>query len=351
MHLLGNRVPARPLLEESKEICRRLNSNWELCYLLGKLAQLATQDGELKEAEEYAREELMLAQKLGDKSLIAGILCTLADLSARRNDLAQAVVNTTESLALARELGDKFLVALSLRNRGYFTALQGDLSLATDAQEGLALMRELGNKTFITNALYALGYIRSLQKNFAQAKMLYRDGLFLAQEIGGIINAGWHLFGLATVAIAEGQLLQAARLLGAAEARFDINLNMNATERSEYERIMDHVRSVLGRKAFAVAQDEGRTMTIEQALGVSEQIPVPQTPARPSSVPIYPDGLTAREVEILRLLAERKTTAQIAEQLLISPRTISRHITSIYQKIQVSSHSAAVRYAEEKELV
>jgi DNA-binding NarL/FixJ family response regulator len=50
-------------------------------------------------------------------------------------------------------------------------------------------------------------------------------------------------------------------------------------------------------------------------------------------------------VEVLRLVAQGLTYAQIAEQLVISPRTVNTHLTSIYSKLQVSSRSGATRYA------
>jgi DNA-binding NarL/FixJ family response regulator len=68
-------------------------------------------------------------------------------------------------------------------------------------------------------------------------------------------------------------------------------------------------------------------------------------------LPSHPDGLTRREVEVLRLLAEGRTDAQVAEQLVISPRTVNHHLTSIYRKIQVSTRAAATRYAFEHRLV
>ena len=80
-------------------------------------------------------------------------------------------------------------------------------------------------------------------------------------------------------------------------------------------------------------------------------------PAGPSCVPhagkapTYPDGLTAREVEVLRLVAQGLTYEQVAEQLVISPRTVNSHLTSIYGKIGVTSRSAATRYAIEHQLV
>jgi DNA-binding CsgD family transcriptional regulator len=80
---------------------------------------------------------------------------------------------------------------------------------------------------------------------------------------------------------------------------------------------------------------------------MGERIAAPPT----TSTVTYPSGLTAREVEVLGLVAQGLTDAQIAEQLIISPRTVNSHLTSIYSKIQVSSRTAASRYAFEQKLV
>jgi len=63
-----------------------------------------------------------------------------------------------------------------------------------------------------------------------------------------------------------------------------------------------------------------------------------------------PDGLTAREVEVLRLVSQGLTDTQVAEQLVLSRHTVNSYLTSIYSKIQVSSRSAATRYAIEHQL-
>jgi DNA-binding CsgD family transcriptional regulator len=103
---------------------------------------------------------------------------------------------------------------------------------------------------------------------------------------------------------------------------------------------------------------EGRAMTPEQALDAKGPVTIPQPHSTASSLAssvkpatAYPDGLTTREVEVLRLLAQGLTDTQIAEQLVISPRTVNNHLTSIYSKIQVSSRSAATRYAIERHLL
>ena len=100
-------------------------------------------------------------------------------------------------------------------------------------------------------------------------------------------------------------------------------------------------------------------MTLEHVFAARGPVTIPDPlptsqPAAPpleKSLPSYPDGLTAREVEVLRFIAKGLTDAQIAEQLVISPRTVNTHLTSIYGKIQVTSRSAATRYAIDHHVV
>ncbi len=99
-------------------------------------------------------------------------------------------------------------------------------------------------------------------------------------------------------------------------------------------------------------------MTPEQAFAaqgtaeMSQQAPTVLKPTTTTKIsPSYPAGLTAREVEVLRMVAQGMTDAQVAEHLVISPRTVNWHLTSIYSKLGVSSRSAATRYAIEHKLV
>lgn len=57
------------------------------------------------------------------------------------------------------------------------------------------------------------------------------------------------------------------------------------------------------------------------------------------------EGLTRRELEVLKLVAEGKTNREIAEQLFISARTVQAHMSNIFSKLQVSSRTEAVMYA------
>ena len=81
-------------------------------------------------------------------------------------------------------------------------------------------------------------------------------------------------------------------------------------------------------------------------------MPAGQLPASSTKSPVIsPAGLTAREVEVLRLVARGLTDAQVAEQLIISPRTVNWHLTSIYSKLQVESRTKAIARARELNIV
>ena len=65
----------------------------------------------------------------------------------------------------------------------------------------------------------------------------------------------------------------------------------------------------------------------------------------------WPDGLTAREVNVLGLLARGRTNRQIAERLTLAPKTVANHIEHVYTKIGVTSRAAATLYAAQHGLV
>ncbi len=168
------------------------------------------------------------------------------------------------------------------------------------------------------------------------------------RELGDRWFLAVSLDGLAGVISAEGQPDRATRLLGMAEALFEaIGAPLPPHCRPAHERTLEAIRARLDRENLAAAWAEGRSMTPEQAVAALEQPGV--EPAAPSSP--YPAGLTAREVEVLSLVAEGLTDAQVAEKLFISLRTVNAHLRSIYAKLGVGTRSAATRYAVEHELV
>jgi len=63
------------------------------------------------------------------------------------------------------------------------------------------------------------------------------------------------------------------------------------------------------------------------------------------------EGLTARELQVLRLVAAGRTNKAIAAELILSERTVDRHVSNIFAKLGVSSRAAATAHAYERQLV
>jgi len=78
---------------------------------------------------------------------------------------------------------------------------------------------------------------------------------------------------------------------------------------------------------------------------------IEQVLALPDRTPAYPDGLTEREVEVLRLIAIGKTNLEISEELVIAEGTARRHVANIYEKIGSANRVEATVFANEHDLL
>jgi predicted ATPase/serine/threonine protein kinase/DNA-binding CsgD family transcriptional regulator len=354
-----NLPAARAHYEEAVALFREGDDKEGLAWSLFNLAYLLSLQGEYARGSALLEEDLTLFRELGNKQGIAWLLIRLADvlfMSQGSGGKVHALLE--EGLTLSRELGYKLGIDNALCLLGQIILMEGDAAIASSlAQESLALSREQKNEWYIADMLL-LGRVAAVQGNYPAARTCYEESLTVCLKMGYQVPISPCLEGLAGVVAAQGQSAWAARLWGAAESLREImGVPLPPVDRPAYEGFVTAARSHLGEKSFAAAWAEGRTMTPEQALTAKGSITAPQQlPTTPSTTPpakpstTYPGGLTAREVEVLRLLAQGLTDAQIAEQLVISPRTVNNHLTSIYSKIQVSSRSAATRYAIEHQL-
>jgi HD-GYP domain-containing protein (c-di-GMP phosphodiesterase class II) len=107
----------------------------------------------------------------------------------------------------------------------------------------------------------------------------------------------------------------------------------------------DDAAAELRRLASQSVLDPRTTQAVLQAAGHSD----PKAPNLRG--PGNPGGLSAREVEVLRLAARGLTTQQIADRLFISPKTADHHIQHIYDKICVSTRAAAALWAMQHAVV
>ena len=117
------------------------------------------------------------------------------------------------------------------------------------------------------------------------------------------------------------------------------------------------VRVLIGLACRELGDDESAEMDLRAArhvfvdLGAAAEVArvddLLRAPSTTTSTSETPSPLTGREAQVLQLVAAGKTNRQIADDLVISEKTVARHLANIFTKINVSSRSAATGYAYE----
>jgi DNA-binding CsgD family transcriptional regulator len=341
--------PAQRSLEESLLLYRDLGDNYGVAHALECLGVAKTRLGDYGRATQLQEESLALYRELGHKWGIAVSLVNLGTLALKQGEYEQATTLHLESLALLRVMGDSLHIGYVLSMLGQESLMQGQLERSTALlEESQSLLRQLGNKPILAETLRNLGETVLRQADGRRAAAVYKEGLALAAEVGSKAIVAGCLEGLAEVTLTHGQPARAARLWGAAEAlREAIDLSLSPFERSHYDDYEGRVtaaRSRLGEAAWA----EGRAMTPDEATeyALSEEEPAPAPSPKGEKA-----GLSERELEVLRLVAEGLTDSQVAERLYLSPRTVGQHLRSIYRKLGVPSRAAAAKEAVERSLI
>ncbi len=359
----GDYAAAQACLEEALGEARALGDFYTLVSALMSLGRLAEYQQDAQQAIPWFEEGVALCRAVGEKVLMATVQILFAQAELSLGHAARAQPLLEESLGIYQELGSIPAIALIFNMLGRLAIQQGELRQAeaflTDSDR---LARQVGDQhNLALRSRLLLAGLAALQGDYETARLRYEEGLATALKLGHMSLVASGLKGLGCVAAAQGLHTWAAVLWGTAEPLRESR--SVAIAPVFYDRMMAVARSQLGEPAFEEAKAQGRALTAAQALASHETLTpqVPQSPqpaqAAPGSFPVAPTpaatpaGLTLRESEVLRLLATGLTSAQIAEQLIISVLTVNGHIRSIYSKLGVTSRSAATRYAIEHKLV
>lgn len=183
----------------------------------------------------------------------------------------------------------------------------GDIAAARQyAESGLSLASDPRQPLRIIAAHRLLGQLATREGQFDSAARHLTESLALAAACGAPFERALTLLALAELHVSTGHIADARTLL-------------------------DEMREI--------CTPLGARPTLDRA---DHLLPAASAGR---SAPERPDGLTAREIEVLRLVAEGLTDVEVAERLYISRRTVGTHLTSIYTKINVTTRTAAARYA------
>ncbi len=297
-----------------------------------------------------AKREIQLYRELGDPYQLGLSLSTssFSAMSVGKYDEARAMLD--EGLALLREAGNPYRIAMALNFSGDLARCEQKYALAQTAyEECIALLRNLDAVRDLASALHNLGHACLHRGDVDRATTLFHESMALQRAQRNTPGVAECLIGFASLAVACGLPAAAARLLAAAVVIGGERVATAwAATRMEYEHTLALVRANLTTTEFQVEQVAGRAFSIDEAVFYAQRLPFEESARTARRKPV---ALTTREREVASLIAFGKSNREIAEELVVSKRTVESHIANILSKLGFTNRAQIVRWALETGLV
>jgi predicted ATPase/DNA-binding CsgD family transcriptional regulator len=357
---LDTPATARPML--SLALDRSLQAN-DLAVAAEAAASLSNSfywTGELRSALAYAHQRLDISQRGRDAFALRHAHTWLALLATTEGDWQTAREMVAQAEPAIARLGSPEPLGFLRLVEGLLALRTGELDLAlTRTEEAMRLFGPLGDATiswYVAVRIWALiaagREAEAAQECAAQEARLLNmpESALPARSSRCGLGRAYVAFGdLARAAECEAKLLPFADDFHWRPAR--LTLAATAALRGDREHAMDLLEQV-----HAFAQQNGLTYDAADARRISEALAAgaeaqvafarPDAPALAAPpAPGGTHGLSPREVEVLRLVAQGLTNREIAERLVLSERTVINHVSHIFEKTGVESRSAATAFA------
>jgi len=294
---------------------------------------------------------VQLLREMDDKQELTMSLGTQAVAASGlgRYQIARSLAE--ESLKAAHKSGNLFAAAIMVSYLGYIEHCEQNYERAQALyEEALTALREQGATHEEPRVLQSLAHSRLQQGDLDQAYALICESVALYRNQGELKPMGECLISFGVLASERGMQVEAVRLLttGATHGR-SVYVSLLLAEGREYERYLAKARSQLSEQEFEQAQEAGRIQTLEQ--GIEYALSLPLDPAGSASKEqVEFGGLTEREREVVMLIAQGKTNGEIASELVLSKRTVEKHVANILSKLELTSRAQIVRWAMEHHL-
>lgn len=348
--------------EEALAIYHHSGNIWGIGLATRNLGRAVRTLGEYTRAQQLFDESLVLMRKREDRSAIASIWEDMGKLAYAQAEYQRANSLFEEARQLFAEIGSKPGLASVLSEIGAVARQRGDYTQAEVVlQQSLNLQRETGNQEGIAHALYYRGQLFSEQGDYAAARSSLNESLQIQQRIGNPYGIAILLEAYAGLAYAEQQPGRSLTFISAAtRLRQSIAVPASTHEQLYIDQLSQKLQASLDHPTYAALWSKGQQLALEDVIELLHTTTLVEQPSPQQAVQAQPQPtpkqhnmleLTRRERDVLRLVAQGMTDAEVAEALVISPRTVNGHLTSIYSKLGVSSRTAATRIAIDHHLL
>jgi non-specific serine/threonine protein kinase len=348
--LLGSVDSATAYARQAVELAETANDPDSpiLAFARSGLSSALRTAGDYQTAFSLGEENVLLYRRIGPAHYLGMTLLAQGENALQLGYYEIARERLEESLALARQDRDAFRTAHSLNTLGDLSRLEKEYSQAAGAYEdALKMMRELGAQRDEASLLSNLGFTYLYLGRVDQARCLFSESLATYQEQlnqPGMIEC---LIGLAAVSIEEGQPAAGVRLFAAAAVHSaQPTVSIWKATQMEYEHYFGLARRSLTEVSFRAEQKAGRALSLEEAVEYARTVQRCDDDISPYSMKL--DDLTMREREVAGLVAQGKSNREIADELVLSRRTVEKHIANILSKLGLANRSQIVRLILEK---
>jgi predicted ATPase/DNA-binding CsgD family transcriptional regulator len=324
-----------------------------LAFALGGLGSAMRVAGDYQALYSIGEHYIELFRELGNSyayELSMGVLIQASTaMKLGKFDVVHPLLD--EGISLAREAGDPFRIAIGLNFLGDLTRIEGQYAQAQAFyEESAGMLRDLGDERDLAGTLQNLGQNCLHLGNIERARSLFDESLALQQAQQNQDGIAECLIGFAALAVHQNLPAIGARLLAAViAAGWERRAWEWPATRMEFEQTIALVRTQLSEAEFEREQAAGRTLSLEQAVEYARQFQI-HTGTVPQSKDNLGD-LTEREREVAVLIAQGKTNREIAQDLVLSKRTVEKHAANILSKLGLTSRAQIVRWAIEKGLL
>ncbi len=263
----GDFPGARSFASESLAICRELDDKLGISYALTALGVVAIDVNDYALAESTLQEAFQNRRDFPDVSKTS-LITTMGWAAFGLGDYPLARKRLNEALTLSVNAGDKERTSAVLGGLAEVDLREGRYESATKLiEESLVIRREAGNKWALGVALGIWAWIAVLQHDWDSAFARLKESAAVRAEIGDKGGLVWCLEKLAQVALGKEDVEKAVEIFSAAESiRAAVASTMEPFDQSEYERNIVLLHENMGEEEFKKAWDQGRAMTLEQAV-------------------------------------------------------------------------------------